>query len=129
MRSRPRLGARSVWRRLRHARWSGFGSSWCPSGSSRLHADAAIEADRLSIEHRVLDDGFDQMSVLLGLPQSFGKQRLLGQGVQSRLRKTIEQRSDEQAWSDGQTAYAAIGELARDGQGHGDQSTLRGRIG
>jgi alkylation response protein AidB-like acyl-CoA dehydrogenase len=41
-----------------------------PQWSARAHADRAVEADRLSVQHRVAHDGVHQVGVLGGVAQS-----------------------------------------------------------
>ena len=46
--------------------------------SLRLHADGAIQANDLAVEHRVFDDMGNQRGILLGAPETRGKGHLRG---------------------------------------------------
>src|SRR5215218_869153 len=84
----------------------------------RSHADGAVEADGLAVEHPVLEDVADQGGVLLGLAEAGGEGDLGAEGGADLVGHGGQHGGVEDAGGDGHDADADPGELAGDGQGH-----------
>src|SRR3954452_4885228 len=101
------------------------------SSASRLprrHADCAVEADDLAVEHGVGHDLLDQRRVLARVAEAARVRHLLAQRVLRLLRQTLEHRRQEQPRCDGDDPDQLVGEVARDRQRHADDAALGGRV-
>src|SRR5262249_45757225 len=97
--------------------------------SSRLHADGAVQADGLGVEHGVLDDVDGEGGELVGAPETLGKRYLLGERRAHGVGERAEQRRVEDPGCDGDHADAELGEIPRDRQRHSDDPALGRRVG
>ena len=69
--------------------------------ASWLHPEGAVESDHLSVQHRVLDDALDEVSVLLRQAEAGGEGHRAAQIVVYLLREVGEEGRREQPWTDG----------------------------
>src|SRR6185312_4311919 len=93
------------------------------------HADCAVEADGLAVQHRVLDDVDREAAIFGGVTEPRGMRHLRAEALARFLVETHQQRREEQAGRDGVDADLLAGEIARRRQGQADHAALRGRIG
>src|SRR5262249_54844269 len=107
--------------------------SWLSRGlafglSFGRHADGAVQADGLAVQHDVLEDVADQRRVLARAPQARRERDLRRQRLAQRLRRHGEHRRVERPGRDGEDADAEGGQVARDRQRHADHTALRRRV-
>lgn len=67
------------------------------SSALRLHSKGSVQTDHLSVQHGVLHDRLDQVSVLVRIAQSAGEGDLLGQELPRLLREAHQERGRKQA--------------------------------
>src|SRR3954468_8956080 len=79
-------------------------------GSARRHADGAVQADRLAVEHRVLDDLRRELRELLGAAEARREGDLLAELRPRLLGQRRQERRVEQARRDGDDADAVLRE-------------------
>src|SRR5438067_1121214 len=96
---------------------------------ARRHAQRAVEADRLAVQHRVLDDVAHERRELARPAETRGKGDLRGERLALRLGEHREHRRVEGPGRDGHDPDAERGEVARDGQRHADDAAFGCGIG
>src|ERR1700730_10286259 len=94
----------------------------------RRHADRAVEADGLAVQHRVLHDVDREVTVFGRIAEPRRMRHLRAETLQRLLIQSHQQRRQEQAGRDGVDADLVPGEVARRRQGQADYAALRGRI-
>ncbi len=95
----------------------------------RVHADGAVEADHLTVQHAVVHNGLDEHAKLLRVAETRGERDLGGKLRAHLLGQAGEQRRVEEARGDGADADAEHGEVARHGERHSNDAALGGRVG
>src|SRR5438093_9801295 len=103
-------------------------SDMARSSSARRHADRPVEADRLAVHHRVLDDVRGKHREFRGTAEARRMRNRLGQALTRLGRDTREDRRVEGAGRDGVDADLAARQVARGDDGHADDACLRGSI-
>src|SRR3954451_17308687 len=96
---------------------------------SGRHAQGAVEADDLAVEHRVGDDVQRERRVLVRAAEA---RRVRDRGAErglGLLRQARHQRCVEQARGDGAHPDAVLGEIARGWKREADDAALGGRVG
>jgi DNA-binding transcriptional LysR family regulator len=95
----------------------------------RRHAQGAVEADGLAVEHVVVDDVGHQAGVFLRLAEARGKRDAVAQRLAHLLGQSVHHRGGEQPRQNGDAADAVAGEVARHGQRQARHPALGRRIG
>ncbi|KAG0948957.1 hypothetical protein G6F31_013989 [Rhizopus arrhizus] len=95
----------------------------------RGHADGAVQADGLAVQHIVRDDAVDQLGIVFRTTQARGERDAGGQRILHFLGHAENHRRAEDARGDGHAADAGLGQIARDRQGHAGHAGLRCGIG
>src|SRR6267142_555626 len=80
----------------------------------RLHPDRAVEANRLAVQHRVLDDVERQRRKFSGPAETLREGHLLAEGGADGIGQGREQRRVEDAGGDRHDADPELGEIACD---------------
>src|SRR5919107_3241791 len=96
---------------------------------TRRHPDRPVEPDDLAVEHLVLDDVFDEISVLPGPAGPRGERDLFAQGFAGLFWQAGHHRGVEDARGDGHDADSALRELARDWKSQSDDAALGRGVG
>ncbi len=95
----------------------------------RLHAEGAVEADGLAVDHRIGDDVEHEASIFLGLAEALWEGHRLAEALLRGRREAHHQRRREEAGRDGVDADAHRREFARRRQRQRDDAALGGGIG
>ena len=77
------------------------------------HPGGGVQADHLSIEKRVLDDGLDEVGEVFGGSETLREDVELGKGVLQLLRCACQQRSVHDPGGHGNDPDPGAGEIAR----------------
>ena len=95
-------------------------SRWRRPCLARRHPDRAVEADRLAVEHHVLDDVRSELRVLFAAPaQAAGERHLLARARRARPRGAPASSGvSRESRRDRADADPLVGEVARGGEGH-----------
>ena len=95
----------------------------------RRHADRAVEADRLAVQHLVLDDREREVRELVRDAEPRGERDAGAQRLAVLLGERRQKRRVEEARRDRVDADAAAGEVAGGRKGEADDAGLRRRVG
>src|SRR3546814_2261308 len=82
--------------------------------SARRHADAAVEADVLTVEIAILDHAHGEIGIFVGNPEALRVEHRGAERVAHRLRRAGEQRGVENARQDRVDADILVAEIARE---------------
>src|SRR5215203_4933507 len=93
-----------------------------------LHAQRAVEANALAVEHVVLDDGLDEVRIFLRPSETRWERHVGLQRLAVILRKALEERRVEEARHDGHHADTEAREIAGDGKRQPEHAGLGGGI-
>src|SRR5262249_26629628 len=93
------------------------------------HAERTVEPDGLAVQHRVLDDVADESGELRRAAETGWERNLRRERLALRFRQCREHGCVEGPGRDRDAPYAETGEVARDRQRQGDDSSLRRRVG
>ena len=98
-------------------------------GSARRHAQRAVEAHDLAVEHRVLRDVHGERAELVGIAQPRRMRDLRAELLARLVREAGEQRRVEEPGGDRADAHPRGGEVARGRERHPDDAALGGAVG
>src|ERR1051326_4091997 len=90
----------------------------------RSHANSAVKADRLAVEHVVFNNVLGQSRELWGLAQANGEWHLLSKRSLRSFRQASEQWRVKNSRSDSAYANAGARQLTRKRQRHADDATF-----
>src|SRR5690606_12745363 len=93
------------------------------------HADCAVETNVLAVEIAVADQLERERGVFFRAAEARRVRNLCGEGGFDFLGCALQERGIEDAWQDGVDADQLLREVARDRQGHADDTALGGGIG
>lgn len=93
-----------------------------------LHSQRTIEADDFSIQHGIVDDGLNQLSVLLRFSEALWEWHSLSQEMTNFVWKRHQHWSLEQTGRNGDDSDSLSGQVPGDWQGHADDRSFGRRI-